>query len=453
MDVTRVPDGIIYDNAGAIANPIDEFNAPIGAGLCETGTPMFPAAKIEGTDGLVPYGSCIKFELGLEIIGEIFNFDFSVADERHPICETTRTTISALRIGDYLIGTMPGELTVMLAEYMRSKSPIAPEKTILLGYAQGHVGYLLRPEDWLKGGYEPSVTFWGPLEGEHIADQVLGLMPLALTPMREDASTASANRVAVPAMTNGFDIDDPAQGAGTVPATIPAGIWSRTGSPTQAQPQATIPRVSGIAQFVWIGDDPNVKTPHVRLQFEVGANNWVDMKRRSGRIVEDGELLIAYTPNPLQRSGPQTHYWVVEWQAVPWVGMAGVETLNDRGGVTLGRYRFFVEGNGWTLASDPFQVVAGGMTLLATRMGPNIQTTVRWHSPKGWRLMDMALMSNQPVPVRNQIMNIEVRNGTSVLNTMSLNTDGNGVVLVPDNTSANNVRVSDRFGNSATVNL
>ena len=97
-------------------------------------------------------------------------------------------------------------------------------KTILLGYAQGHVGYLLRPEDWLKGGYEPSVTFWGPLEGEHIADQVLALMPLALTPMREDASTASASRVAVPAMTNGFEFDDPAQGAGTVPATIPAGM-------------------------------------------------------------------------------------------------------------------------------------------------------------------------------------------------------------------------------------
>ena len=453
MDVTKIPDGVIYDSTGAIASPIDEFNAPTGAGLCESETAMFPAAKIEGTDGLVPYGSCIRFDLGLEIIGEIFNFDFSIADERHPICETTRTTISALRIGDYVIGTMPGELTVMLANYLRSKSPLGPDKTILLGYSQGHIGYILEPEDWLKGGYEPSVTFWGPLQGEAIADKLLELMPMALTPMREDASTASATHVALPPMTNDFEIDDPAPNAGSVPATIPAGIWARTGSPTQAQPQAQIPRVSGIAQFVWIGDDPSAQTPHVTLQFDVSTDNWVDLKRRSGRIVDDGEILLAYTPNPLQRSGPQTHYWVAEWQAVPWLGQLGVDTLADRGGVTTGRYRFHVEGKGWTLDSQPFQVVAGGVTALAVRMGPNIQTTVRWHASKGWRLMDMALMSNQPVPVRGQQVVVEVRNGTTVLNTQSLTTDASGVVLIQDNASATNVRVSDRFGNSATATL
>jgi hypothetical protein len=240
--------------------------------------------------------------------------------------------------------------------------------------------------------------------------------------------------------------------AGTVPATIPAGIWSRTGTPTQAQPQAQIQRVSGIGQFVWIGDDPNVKTPHVTLQFEVGTN-WVDLKRRSGRLVDDAEILIAYTPNPLQRSGPQTHYWVAEWQAVPWLGALGADTLNDRGGVPLGRYRFHVEGNGWTLDSQPFDVVAGGLSIVASRVGPNIQTTVRWHAPKGWRLMDLALMSNQPVPVRSQQVIVEVRNGTTVLNSQSLTTDGNGVVQIQDNASANNVRVSDRYGNSTTVNL
>ena len=62
-------------------------------------------------------------------------------------------------------------------------------------------------------------------------------------------------------------------------------------------------------------------------------------------------------------------------------------------------------------------------------------------------------MSNQPVPVRSQQVVVEVRNGTNVLNTLSLSTDGNGVVLAPDNAAANNVRVSDRYGNSATVNL
>jgi hypothetical protein len=312
---------------------------------------------------------------------------------------------------------------------------------------------MLRPEDWLKGGYEPSVTFWGPLEGEYIADKVLAMMPLALTPMREDASTTSATRVAVPPMTNGFEWDDPAPNAGTVPTTIPIGIWTRTGAPTQAQPAAQIPRVSGIAQFVWIGDDPNVKTPHVTLQFEVSTNNWVDLKRRSGRVVDDGEILLAYTPNPLQRSGPQTHYWVAEWQALPWLGMLGADRLDDRGGVATGNYRFHVEGNGWTLDSQPFAVIEGGLSVLAMRSGSNIQTTVRWHAPKGWRLMDMLLMSNQPVPVRSQQVNVQVRSGTSVLDQMSMSTDSNGVLLVPDNASANNVLVTDRYGNSAMASF
>ena len=45
---------------------------------------------------------------------------------------------------------------------------MAADHTVLLGYSQGHVGYMLRPEDWMMGGYEPSVTFWGPLAAEHI---------------------------------------------------------------------------------------------------------------------------------------------------------------------------------------------------------------------------------------------------------------------------------------------
>jgi hypothetical protein len=57
------------------------------------------------------------------------------------------------------------------------------------------------------------------------------------------------------------------------------------------------------------------------------------------------------------------------------------------------------------------------------------------------------------VPVRNQVVVVEVRNGTTVLNTVSLTTDGIGVITVQDNAAANNIRVSDRYGNSATVNL
>lgn len=452
FDTTKMPDGVIYDDTGAVKSPIDEFNAPVGAALCEKSVAMFPAANIPGTEGLMPYGSCLRLDVAGEILGEVFKIDFGV-DDKHPVCEATRTTISALRIGDYLIGSMPGELTVMLASYLRSKSPVAEDHTILLGYAQGHVGYMLRPEDWLKGGYEPSVTFWGPLEAEYIGERLLELMPLAMSPARDDASRASANRLAVATMTDGLDIDDPAPMAGTVPATVPMTTWSRTGHPAQAQPAAQIPRVSGIATFVWIGDDPNVRTPHVVLQREESANNYVNVTRRSGRPVEDAEIVLAYTPDPLQRgAAPQTHYWVAEWQAVPWIG-AAAGSLDERGNVPLGRYRFHVEGKGWSLDSSPFEVVAGGLNASAVRMANTIRTTIRWHAPKGWRLMDMNLKSNQPVPVRSQAVTIELRTANATLSTTPGTTDANGVVDVPDNLAATTVRVTDRFGNSVDVAL
>src|SRR5690606_16615647 len=160
--------------------------------------------------------------------------------------------------------------------------------------------------------------------------------------------------------------DEPAMQAGTVPAKVPDLVWARTGTPSQAQPAAQIPRVAGIATFTWIGDDPLTRTPRVTLQREDGGQ-FVPVTRRSRRVVDDGEIVLAYTPSPLRRSGPQTHFWVAEWQAVPWLGAPGLDELSDRGGVPLGRYRFFVEGHGWTLASEPFEVVPGGLAIGSTQ--------------------------------------------------------------------------------------
>jgi neutral ceramidase len=366
----------------------------------------------------------------------------------------TRTTLSVLRIGDYVVGTMPGELTVILADYIRRSSPVGQDKTIVLGYAQGHVGYLMSPEDWLLGGYESSVTFWGPLEGEYLAAKLVEMLPLAVTPIREDGAMAGATKLATATMTDDFEIDAPAMLAGTVPATVPTTVWSRVGILAQAQPAAQVPRVSGNATFVWIGDDPSTKTPRVTLQGEASPGVWLNVSRRSGRAVEDGEIVLAYTPNPLQRSGPQTHYWVAEWQAVPYLGIGTVDALDDRGGVPLGNYRFHVEGSGWTLDSAAFEVVTGGLAPTASRVGGAIRTTARWHAPTGFRLMDMTLQSNQPVPLRSQAVTIELRDGTTVLGTSTdVMTDANGVVQVDDNAAADNVRVIDRFGNDAVVNL
>ena len=453
FDLAKTPDGKIYDGSGALISPIDEFNAPVGAALCESETAMFPAAAITGDDTLLPYGSCLRIDVAATILGPLFKVDFGV-DATHPVCETTRTTISALRIGDYVIGTMPGELTVMLATYLRSRSPLDEAHTILLGYAQGHVGYMLRPEDWMMGGYEPSVTFGGPLLAESIGERLLGLLPLALTPMREDGTTAGTTRVATQMPTDDLPIDDPAPNAGTVPDLMPADVWGRTGHPTVAQPDAMIPRVSGLAQFVWIGDDPQVQTPHVTLEREIDGT-FTAVTRRSGRVVEDQDFVVAYTPEPLQRgAGPQTHVWVVEWQAVPWLGAPGADSLDARGGVPLGRYRFHVAGKGWELDSAPFTVVPGGLVVSATRANNQVTATVALHAPKGWRLMDMSAPSNQPVGLHALAVTVELLGaGDAVLSTVIKPTDATGAVQVADVPAATSVRITDSFGNVATHTL
>ncbi|MFT3696125.1 MAG: hypothetical protein QM831_23505 [Kofleriaceae bacterium] len=451
FDLAKTPDGQIYDSSGALISPIDEFNAPVGAALCQEQNAMFPAAQIEGDEGILPYGSCLRLDAAAEILGPIFQTDFGV-DETHPVCEETRTTISALRINDYVFGTMPGELTVMLATYLRTMSPVDADHTVLLGYSQGHMGYMLRPEDWMMGGYEPSITFWGPLAAEHVGEKLIELMGLVMTPEREDGTTAGTDRVAVPTIDDGLDIDDPAPDAGTVPATVPAETWARTGTPAQAQPAATISRVSGLAEFVWYGDDPQVKTPRVTLQYQdSGTLAWADVTRKSGRAVEDQELVKAYTPSPLQRSGPQHHIWVVEWQAVPWVGSTDGDTLADRGKVKLGNYRFHVEGKGWTLDSNPFAVTAGGIDLAVTHTA-TVNVSVHYYAPKGWRLMDMDLKSNQPVPLVSTAVHIDLLDGTNAIKaSYDTTTDASGNVSVADVAGATQVRVTDGSTNSQTV--
>ena len=448
------PDGVVYEEGGKLKSPIDEFNAQVGAGLCETESPMFPAAAIPGSEGIKPYGSCLKLDLAGEILGPIFNIDFGV-DATHPVCETTRTTISALRIGDYVFGTLPGEVSILIADLVREKSPAGPDKTVVIGYSQGHVGYMLRPEDWMLGGYEPSVTFWGPLEAEYIVEKLLDLMPLARTPARENGVEGGTTRVATAHMTDNLQIDDPAPMAGTIPAAIPAVTWARTGTPAQAQPAAQIARVSGVATFTWFGDDPQIKTPKVTLEYEMvpGSGVYLPVVRKSGRHVEDNEIVLAYTPSPLQRSGPQTHVWVAEWQAVPWTGTTGNDGLDARGGVALGKYRFSVEGNGWSISSNAFEVIPGGVALGAiTRTGGNIRTPVNWFAPKGWRLMDMSLMSNQPIPVRTQTVTVTLKNLANVaVFSDAVTTDANGNAVVPDNAAAATVQITDRFGNIATA--
>jgi len=372
--------------------------------------------------------------------------------------------VSALRIGDYLVATVPGELSVMMADAIRDGSPADPDKTIAVGYAQGHIGYFMAPEDWLQGGYEASINGWGPLEAEMVMERLLDLLPLALSDEREDATAGGTDRVATLSVSDDLPLDDPAPGAGTVPGgALPEDLWLRLGAVASAQPDATVPRVSGHAVFVWLGEDPLTATPVVTLERETAPDTFEPVVRRSGRSVRDGDLLLAYTPIPLRREGdePQSHYWSVEWQAVGWIGMEGVPAAEVTGfeGIRrapLGRYRFHVEGSGYQLDSDPFQVVAAALQVSAVRDGQDIRVTARMHAPKGYRLLDMTAPSNQPVPLRGAVVEVTLAQGSGPDIVASGTTDADGVLVVDAGGEAGDIvsaAVSDEFGNSGSTSL
>lgn len=458
FDLGREADRAIFDDRGRVLSPIDEFNAPVGASLCEKEFPLFPAGLMPGVDGLSPYGSCVRLEVAAPILADLIELDLPI-DAAHPSCQATRTTISALRIGDYLVATVPGELSVMMADQIRDGSPADPDKTIAVGYAQGHIGYFLGAEDWLQGGYEASINGWGPLEAEAIGEQLVALLPLALSAEREDGAAGGRDRVATLSVSDDLPVDDPAPGAGSVPAELPEDLWLRVGAVARAQPDATVARVSGHALFVWIGEDPLSATPVVTLERETAPDSFEPVVRRSGRAVRDGDLLVAYTPIPLRRVGdePQTHYWAVEWQAVGWLGMlADVAGLDAVRRVPLGRYRFHVAGAGYQLDSDPFEVVPAALEVAAVRDGSSIRLSAAMRAPKGYRLLDMTAPSNQAVPLRAAAVEVRLTQGAGPDIVASGTTDGDGVIAVDAGADAGDVvsaTLTDEFGNAGSAGL
>ena len=458
FDLGREADREVRGADGALLSPIDEFNAPVGAALCEGGDPLFPGALMPGVDGLAPYGSCVRLDVAAPILGDLIELDLPI-DETHPSCQGTRTTISALRVGEHLIATVPGELSLLLAERLRAASPVEAGRTVLVGYAQGHIGYCMTADDWVLGGYESSINGWGPLEAELVGERLAALMPLALSAERDDGAAGGTDRVATPEVDDGLAVDDPAPGAGTVPAVLPDDLWVRTGALASAQPDAEVPRVSGHATFAWIGEDPLVATPVVTLERESapGSGEFAPVVRASGRPVRDGDLLLTYTPIPLRREGdePQTHHWAVEWQAVGWIGMAGqdpaeVAGLGHVGDAPLGRYRFHVAGHGYELASEPFEVVPAVLEVTVARGEGTLAITPHLHAPRGYRLLDLAVPSNRPVPLRNTDVTIRLIRSAGPDLERTGTTDAAGTLVTDDPGDVIQVEVTTAAGTGSS---
>jgi hypothetical protein len=92
---------------------------------------------------------------------------------------TLDAEIQALRIGKTLFVTMPGEPFV---EYALQLENALPEDLHLfvVGYANGHVGYICTSDSYEYGGYEPGVSHLAPEAEEILRRELLAVARAAL---------------------------------------------------------------------------------------------------------------------------------------------------------------------------------------------------------------------------------------------------------------------------------
>ena len=392
-----LPDREIYDSTGAIIPLFDEFNIYGGAGLCGEGPAM---GKIPGVEGLDPYDTCWDAWRGKGFLFVLYGLPNSTP---MPFCETVRTTVSALRLtpageDSYLLVTLPGESTSPLTAYLRNRSPAGPDRTLVIGYAQDHAGYLLTAEDWLAGGYEPSVNLWGPVEGEAVVDGALEALAIAFTPEREDpeVGTSRFEDYEFPLATPVVAVET--NNAGVAASTLPKLFLPESmAQPASAQPQATIERAVGIARFVWMGGDPAVDSPVVSIERDIGGGQYELLADEKGSEATSayGAVVLTYTPDPVESRDPTDHYFVASWQPVP-ATLFSFEEPAAPFSLPQGRYRFSVSGfaktsNGtkpYQLNSQAFTVVAADLDeASATTSGATLNLVARLGAAPGLRAL------------------------------------------------------------------
>jgi hypothetical protein len=220
------------------------------------------------------------------------------------ICSTTPPNMEAcqdldygwipdtVRLGAFRLGilagvTLPGEPHTPLAKTLveRVKTAVSGvEDVMLLGYSNDYVGYLMLPDDYAAGGYEPGMAFFGPRQGEYL----------------RDAAASLAARLAVP--------DSPLSFA---PATMPD--WA-PGASTPYAASTSIDAGSVVMDFPaqavagdelvfqWKGGDPWLDHPEVAVQAAVGLARPMVFTalRAGGRLVDqrDYRVLLAVMAEP-----------------------------------------------------------------------------------------------------------------------------------------------------------
>jgi len=201
------------------------------------------------------------------------------------IPDTVRLT--AFRLGTLAGVTLPGEPVTPLGTSLvaKVKDYVRPAWTVMLfGYSLGYVGYLMLPDDYANGGYEPGMAFFGPRGGEYLRDAAASVAarlsnpdaPLTFVPSAAPAWTPGASSPYTPAISL-----DPGAVVQALPAQAVAG---------------------DVLAFAWKGGDPWVDRPEVVVQRNTtpADEGLFAPLLAGGRVVDqrDYRVLLTVVPSP-----------------------------------------------------------------------------------------------------------------------------------------------------------
>jgi neutral ceramidase len=502
VDPERTPDNVIYDEDGAVASPIDEWNTEAGGIFCGQGFGL-PIGQLPGVT-VEPYTNCINVEQMAGLVSTFFDVDgteWGLDDPDAmpiPIPDTLKAGTSAARLdglsvttstgtsgigetvtgADVLFGFFPGETTTMYAEQWRRRArrDLGFDHGLTFGYSQDHEGYLLIAEDWLAGGYEPDISIWGPLGAEFLMEEMLGYSAeLLLDDVHQPTDPFGVyGPTTYPERSLPTVQPDLAPNAGTriTAAEAPEALFVPRGfQETEESPgflnldwQPTVQRAQGIVQLAWIGGDPGVDTPIVTIEHQQPDGSWEPLRTPTGRLIHTSthDVLVTHTPDPLEPvTADQTHYWWAAWQAV--------DHAHDRTGLPLGTYRLRVEGQTYaggaetwpwpsepySLTSDEFELVPADLTVERAPAGEPDGLRVSLQMPfNGYRYIVAGGDERGQNPVEGELTLAfklpETEQVETVVGTTEAGRTRIDIDIPPD---AFEVTVTDAYGNTGLLTL
>lgn len=206
-----------------------------------------------------------------------------------------KTTLTLVQLDDLAFLSTPGELGTGLSRKLREVlAPLGAKTLLPVGYAQDHYGYLLEEDDWLRGGYEPTVSAYGWKFGPYLLRETQKFVATLDQPQPEpDLAKVSE---ATPRVRTDSTRD----------ATI------------VTQPDAGARLSTHV--FAFEGGDPGLGAPRVSLEV-LADGGFVPVTTEGVPVINGPELLLRYDATPTFRADAtataRTHLWTVAFETIP----------------------------------------------------------------------------------------------------------------------------------------